>query len=1177
MGWFSRTRSSEATRGTDAAWAGVVESVLTTALMDWQKPAPVDRRLLRDVAGYVLHGEAGGLGRLQQALQNQHRGFYGAGYLDEPGRQHLVQLCAALSGEELDRWERYVHFLTAVDQSPAAGTVGVDGWLPGLVGQLGAGRAHPGPQGMTVGFLMALAERLGSRPSEVVERAVAPPKQRWDLSHIGTKLATMPDWGQVLVAHTHLVAARLTTGSVDERERTLGLLAGLDDGQITHFVHALAAASTTTSSKVREAALPLLSRADLDAVLPCLDAIARDGKPDTRVQALSLMWQLAEDRPAVREAAREIAAADRAASVQALLGQWDASDAAVPADDWALPHPSPVDWRVPESAARRIAQRLFDGITAAVDQANRDAEQLAKRYAQQPGQSAPSYVKRDRPHPREVENFVAAFTSGSAPALTRHPYSDLPHLPVFMAGVVADEACSAAVVLKCAGELDRLRARDGGLSATDVFESLHARTGRPTLLELQLLLDDVGLPGADILWKHYSSSWRSIARTWPDEDVWPFVATNLDLVLDEPRRDTWDTDSGAMYRAIGTLPSTPARVVERLYDAALGTAKTDRARAQEALAKRTDRTARAAAALSSGKAETRLTAAQWLTELADPVAVPPLEKAYAKERQDTVRGALLDALEACGRDPEDYLTRERLIADAERSIAKGLPKDLAWLAWDSMPEVRWTDGAMVPRPLLQGLAVQAVKARSPEPNAIIRRACAMFDRADAERFAERLLAAWLAEDLKPAPGGPPDQPGGSATATKGLLAIVGACGGQRVVGPTERYLREWYGMRSSQGKSLLAMLSWVDHPTATQLVLSVGSRFRTKAFQEEAVRLAAALAERKGWTLDELADRTIPTAGFAGDGVLELPYGDRVFTARLLPDLTVHLSDPDGKVVKSLPQPRQSDDAELAKESKKTLAAARKELKDIARLQHDRLYEALCTGRTWLAGDWQEHLAAHPVIRHQIQRLVWVARPPEGEELVTFRLLEDGTLTDVDDEPVELDPTWRVSLAHQTTLPAHDTEGWSAHLADYEVSPLFQQFGKEVYELPAELRHESQVAEFTGHVLEAFQLRGRALKLGWSRGPVEDAGWFHRYEKRFATLGLVAHLGFSGNGVPEENRTVALTQLAFVQTHGESREGSSMMLRDVPPVLLSECRHDLAAIASLGPGYDENWEKTVQW
>ncbi len=115
------------------------------------------------------------------------------------------------------------------------------------------------------------------------------------------------------------------------------------------------------------------------------------------------------------------------------------------------------------------------------------------------------------------------------------------------------------------------------------------------------------------------------------------------------------------------------------------------------------------------------------------------------------------------------------------------------------------------------------------------------------------------------------------------------------------------------------MLAWVDHPSATQLMLSVGNRFRTKSFQEEAVRQAEALAERNNWTLAELSDRTVDSAGFDEAGEMELDYGGRRFTVRLMADLTVALFNEEGKKIASLPEPRQTDDPELAKAAKKTL------------------------------------------------------------------------------------------------------------------------------------------------------------------------------------------------------------------------------------------------------------------
>ncbi len=186
--------------------------------------------------------------------------------------------------------------------------------------------------------------------------------------------------------------------------------------------------------------------------------------------------------------------------------------------------------------------------------------------------------------------------------------------------------------------------------------------------------------------------------------------------------------------------------------------------------------------------------------------------------------------------------------------------------------------------------------------------------------------------------------------------MAAACARERAAGPTQRYLKEWYGTRAAQGRALIAMLAWIDHPSATQLMLAIGSRFRTKGFQEEATRQAEALAERKGWTLAELADRTVPSAGFDETGTLELSFGERSFKAHLLPDFKIELSNPDGKKIAALPEPRQDDDAEKARDAKKALSIAKKELKSIVELQSDRLYEALCTEREWPAEDWASYL-----------------------------------------------------------------------------------------------------------------------------------------------------------------------------------------------------------------------------
>nr|WP_268266444.1 DUF4132 domain-containing protein [Pseudomonas morbosilactucae] len=165
----------------------------------------------------------------------------------------------------------------------------------------------------------------------------------------------------------------------------------------------------------------------------------------------------------------------------------------------------------------------------------------------------------------------------------------------------------------------------------------------------------------------------------------------------------------------------------------------------------------------------------------------------------------------------------------------------------------------------------------------------------------------------------------------------------------------------------------------------------------------------------------------------------------------------------------------------------------------------------------------------------------------------------------------RVRLAHDSLLSAEALAQWQQHLVDYEVAPLFQQLGKGVYQLPEGQGDAHSIEDFKGHLLETFALRSRALKLGYTRGATEDAGWFYTYEKFFVSLGLSADIRFTGNPLPESNRTVALVDLTFYS------EGYSLPLAEVPTILLSECYNDLRLIAAQGTGFDPDWEKKSEY
>ncbi|PND38473.1 hypothetical protein C1O66_13720 [Paucibacter aquatile] len=1038
-------------------------------------------------------------------------------------------------------------------------------------------------------------------------------------------LTDLADYPEALLRHAAAIAPLLLSANVNGRVHGLKMLEPAPVAMLDLCSAQIAELAASTSKQVRAAAEPLLARTGVP-LIEALKQLAVTSKPETRLQALRVLSTLAAKREdaALLSFTRDTAAADKAPAVQALITEWAQNDA-TPTEvsyDYTVPV---IDWRAEVNViAPEVQNGLWAEANAAIEKANAQAREHHARGKAQ-GYNWPLHV--DEP-----------FKASDAEVLERHlaqdgPVTEMATVPAFdhkvqrFIGPLLIKLAEAGhftpvSLIKTLRVLRLIEPQEGGHSHLLIacVNGLHRASGRPTLLELSQVLEAHGF-GAERLLRTYCSRWgQSLADNWPDTDVWPFMAHHQELVirlLSENTSNDWYFSRAALFKAISSLPVPPSTLVNTLFDLALGSAKLDRALAQEALNSQPDKETRIATALQSSKSEVRLLAAQWLGRLRHEPAVAALENAVRKEKNDLAKGAMLDALQLLGRPVEAYLDRETLAKDAAKFVAKGLPKDLDWFPWAALPAVHWSDTqAAVAPELLQWLLAQACKQKSPEPNAVMRKLCGLMVPRDREALGQFVLETWLAEDVRPGTqeealqrarglaqqhwnsiqaypqyyqGDPMAQmsvdeiaaqflpgflrqPLASAIGSKGLLAVAAACCAERAAPPVQRYLKEWYGTRAAQGKALIAMLAWIEHPSATQLMLSVGSRFRTKSFQEEATKQAEALAERKGWTLAELADRTIPSAGFDETGTLTLSYGPREFSVKLLPDFRVELFNPDGKKITALPEPRQEDDAALAKDAKKTLSAAKKELKSIVDLQTDRLYEALCTARDWPAADWRDYLLQHPVLRHIVQRLVWIETLEDGCTQV-FRPLDDGSLTDVNDDPVELRDDARVRLAHDSLLATDTVAAWQQHLADYAVKPLFQQFGKGGYALPADQSGAQQVLDFRGHLIEAFALRGRATKLGYSRGSTEDGGWFFTYEKRFPTLGLQAVIEFSGNGLPEENRTVALHHLSFAATGSDRWSRAAQGLGKVPQVLLSECYDDLRQIAAEGSGFDPEWEK----
>ncbi|MCP4150891.1 MAG: hypothetical protein GY757_24305, partial [bacterium] len=133
----------------------------------------------------------------------------------------------------------------------------------------------------------------------------------------------------------------------------------------------------------------------------------------------------------------------------------------------------------------------------------------------------------------------------------------------------------------------------------------------------------------------------------------------------------------------------PGSFHERLWELSLDKGKNQRSLAQKCLAHIPGKEPQIIAALKSGKQNERAAAALWLAKLGAVDALPYLKKALSKEKSDTVKNALMDALESLGIPMEVLIDRSVLKKDASNALKKGLPKGLRNYPFDTMPTVHW--------------------------------------------------------------------------------------------------------------------------------------------------------------------------------------------------------------------------------------------------------------------------------------------------------------------------------------------------------------------------------------------------------------------------------------------------------------------------------------------------------
>lgn len=608
--------------------------------------------------------------------------------------------------------------------------------------------------------------------------------------------------------------------------------------------------------------------------------------------------------------------------------------------------------------------------------------------------------------------------------------------------------------------------------------------------------------------------------------------------------------------------------------------------------------------LASPRSELRALAADRLKDLADPEMRGELRQALAREKADEVRARLLAALERLGEDLSPFLSKAALLRDAEAGLATKKPSNSNWFPFDSLPACRWNGGGDVDPLIVRWWVMLAWRLNDASGNALLDRYLELITPVSQSQLGSFILRAFLAHDTRPPSESavfayaeehlrqiiasrqryqPTTRPVvsdqeretllteymrkkrrrcvGSAIGAKGILALAARAPGQELASRTRTFLRDHH-TRLGQIEALLELLAHSGAPAALQVLLAVSHHFRKTRIQERAGELIEAIALRHGWTEQQLADRSVPTAGFDDNGEQTLDYGERVFHVSLDGALQAVLKNAEGKVLKALPVARAAEDPELVKAAKAQFSNCKAELKQVIDQQRAELREAMCAGRVWTVGEWQELIMAHPILGRLAQQLIWQEVDASGAGRRHFRPGVDRLPIDTEDDVVELDKDALVRLAHGTMMSAADAEAWTAHLWDYKVTPFFPQINRptppfDAANPPFAIDNPLRGTTAPGILSSALE------KLGYIRGGCDDGGCIYDFTKDFRKAGVVVSVNVEGifvrGGFDGEAELISLS-FACANANGDIVR---LRIDQVPSVLLAEAYADFLAVAAV--------------
>lgn len=520
-------------------------------------------------------------------------------------------------------------------------------------------------------------------------------------------------------------------------------------------------------------------------------------------------------------------------------------------------------------------------------------------------------------------------------------------------------------------------------------------------------------------------------------------------------------------------------------------------------------------------------AIRWLASNGCEPTAPEIAMAYGPEMS-----AALDAL---------------LSADPLLVLPGKMPKLPNFFVAASFRRPELASGEALPLSAVEHIGSMLTISRLDSPYPGLDFVKASCSRASLAEFAWDLFEAWMAS-------GAPSKEAWAFTA----LGLFGDDETARRLSPR---IREWPG-ESAHARAVagLDLLAAIGSDVALMHLNGIAGKVKFKGLQERAKEKIAAVAEARGFSTEELADRLVPDLGLDENGSLELDFGPRKFFVSFDETLKPYVKDAQGARLKDLPKPIKNDEAALAAGATERFKQMKKDAKVIASLQVIRLEMGMVNRRRWSASDFNLFFLEHPLMRHLAARLVWGVYQQDRLQQ-NFRVAEDWTLADAGDSHYDLPGNAMVGISHILEMPKETTEAFGQVFADYKILQPFKQLGRETYSLTTGELKLTTLSRFADKVVTTGSVMG-LVNRGWERGQAQDGGWVGEFNK-FVGDGIQVDLHLDPGTIVGDLSYEPKQKLPEVtlRKRGSFDKDGLLTFGDLDPILTSEILRDIDMLA----------------